>query len=82
MRTTLSLEDDVAAQLEQLRARRSGSYKDIVNEVLRAGLVHLERETTPTTGPFTRSVSLGRPRLPDVDDVSDALALAGGEDYR
>jgi hypothetical protein len=82
MRTTLSLDDDVAAQLDQLRSRRSASYKDVVNEVLRAGLAHLDRETPPRPGPFTRPAALGRPRLPEVDDISDALALAEGEDHR
>ena len=82
MRTTLSLDDDVAAALDQLRARRSGSYKEIVNEVLRAGLAQLDREATTNRGPFTRVVSLGRPRLPEVDDVSEALALAEGDDFR
>jgi hypothetical protein len=38
MRTTLTLDDDVAAKL-QLAARRSGhSFRDVVNETLRRGL--------------------------------------------
>lgn len=82
MRTTLSLDDDVAAQLDQLRAHRDRPFKDIVNDVLRAGLAQLEREQPVRQGPYTRTVSLGRPRLPDIDDVSEALALVEGEDYR
>lgn len=33
-------------------------------------------------GPFTRAVSLGAPRLPDVDDVSEVLAIIEDERYR
>lgn len=78
----MSLDDDVAAQLEQLRARGDRSFKQIVNDALRAGLSRLERETSPRGGPYTRVVSLGRARLPDIDDVGDALALGEGEDHR
>lgn len=38
MRTTLTLDDDVARELQE-RARRSGeSFKEVVNETLRRGL--------------------------------------------
>ena len=41
MRTTLTLDDDVAAALERLRRARDASLKDVVNEVLRRGLSEL-----------------------------------------
>lgn len=82
MRTTLTLDDDVAAQLAQLRARGDKPYKVLVNEALRVGLAHLERSEEPPSGPYTRVVSLGTPRLPDVDDVTDALAAVEGEHFR
>lgn len=83
MRTTLSLDDDVAAQLDQIRARGDQPFKQLVNEVLRAGLAQLGREQTARSGgPYTRSVSLGKARLPAVDDVSETLALAEGEPFR
>lgn len=82
MRTTLSLDDDIAAQLEQLRARGDRSFRQLVNDALRVGLAHLDRENAAPRGPFTRAVSLGAPRLPDVDDVSEALAIIEGERYR
>ncbi len=38
MRTTLTLDDDIARQLQE-RSRRSGtSFKEVVNETLRKGL--------------------------------------------
>jgi hypothetical protein len=38
MRTTLTLADDVAAGLQKLVDRSGRSFKDVVNETLRAGL--------------------------------------------
>jgi len=81
MRTTLTLDDDVAAQLRRLRARRDRSFRQLVNDVLRAGLAGLEREAPARRGPFTRVVDLGRLRLPQLDDVSEALAVAEGDDH-
>lgn len=83
MRTTLTLDDDVAARLAELRARGDRrSLKQVVNDVLRAGLAALDRERPVPSGPYTRAVSLGKPRLPDLDDVSEVLAVAEGDDYR
>ena len=46
MRTTLTLDDDVAAKLKA-EARRSGRpFRDIVNDLLRRGLA-ARRESTP-----------------------------------
>lgn len=83
MRTTLTLDDDVAAQLAQLRDRGDRSYKQVVNDVMRVGLERIDHaaEREPR-GPYTRPVSLGRPRLPDIDDVSEALTVAEGDDRR
>ncbi len=44
MRTTLTLESDVAHNLKTLSQRRKSSFKKVVNEVLRAGLA---AETKP-----------------------------------
>ena len=39
MRTTVTLEPDVAAQLKALAHRRHASFKETINQVLRRGLV-------------------------------------------
>jgi hypothetical protein len=50
MRTTLTLDDDIAARL-QAEARRSGKpFKTVVNEYLRAGLA--QRRALKTVPPF------------------------------
>jgi hypothetical protein len=82
MRTTVTFDPDVAAQIERLRATERRPFKDVVNELLRLGLAQRERGSPVRGGPYTKAVSLGRSRLPDLDDVSEALTVAEGEDHR
>lgn len=81
MRTTLTLEDDVAALLRSERRRRQVSFKRLVNDALREGLGNLGSKASPCTF-GTRSVSLGRSLVGDLDDVSEVLAVAEGEHFR
>jgi hypothetical protein len=82
MRTTLTLEKDVAAVIERLRKSRQQSMKDIVNEALRAGLKHMaaprRRRGTFRSG----SADLGRCLLGNVDNVTEVLAVAERESFR
>lgn len=82
MRTTLTLDDDVAAKLEQLRKSRRVSLRDLVNEALRRGLGDLAGRQKTRRSFQTRSVSLGRCLIGNVDNVSEALAVAEGESFR
>jgi hypothetical protein len=82
MRTTLTLDDDVAAALEQLRRTRKTSLKALVNEALRQGLEQLRTPSKPRKAFRTRSVSLGRTRIGSIDNVAEALAMAEGEVYK
>lgn len=78
MRTTLTLDPDVAVQLERIRRRRGVPLKRLVNEALREGLSRLD-EPTSTERFRTRTVSVGRLRLSNLDDVSAALDFAEGD---
>ena len=82
MRTTLTLDDDVAARLEQLRKTRPESFRDLVNEGLRRGLAQLAGRPKPRAPFRTASVELGRCLIGNVDNVSDAIAIAEGESFR
>jgi Ribbon-helix-helix protein, copG family len=81
MRTTLTIDDDVAARLEQLRKKRGTGLKDLVNEALRRGLRELEMRPKPRTPYRTRSVDLGRVRIASIDNIGEVLAIAEGEDF-
>ncbi len=82
MRTTLTLDDDVAAVIERLRKTRDESMKALVNEALREGLKHLEAPRRRHARFRTDSVNLGRCLLGNVDNVAEALAVADGESFR
>lgn len=82
MRTTLTLDDDVASVLEQIRKTRKLSYKALVNEALRQGLKEMTRPPRSIKPHKTKSVSLGRCLTGSLDDISETLAIAEGEDFR
>jgi len=82
MRTTLSLDDDVAADLERLRRERQATYKEVVNQALRLGLRQLATPARRRTRFQTQAIDLGASRIGSLDDVAEALALAEGEAFR
>lgn len=83
MRTTLTLDDDVAALLARLRKARDARHKDLVNEALRLGLKQMTAPSrTPRKPIRTRAVSLGACRIGSLDNVAEALAIAEGESFR
>jgi hypothetical protein len=82
MRTTLTIEDDVAALLQRLRERRKASLKTVVNEALRQGLKQLQVPSRPQRRRRTNVVSLGSCLPGNLDDVAEALAIAEGENFR
>ncbi len=83
MRTTLTLETDVAKEIQRLRREDDRSFKTVINEILRLGLrARSERAKPKTRKPFrTPTADLGPP-LVDIDNIAEALAIAEGEDYR
>ena len=72
MRTTLSLDDDVAALLEQLRKARDTTFKQVVNDALREGLARLN--SPAETQVFrTQAADLGNCYYSNLDNVWDIL---------
>lgn len=67
MRTTLTLDDDVAAKLRDLAHRRQLTFKEVVNSVLRRGLAAQETRAEPGR-PFHVDVFRSRFR-PGVDPL-------------
>jgi len=82
MRTTLTLDDDVAVELERLRKKRDASLKEVVNDALRRGLREMSARPKPRRIIRTEGVDLGKPVLPNVDKIHEVLVFAEGEDYR
>ncbi len=84
MRTTLTLDDDIAAAIEVRRRERGTRLRDEVNELLRAGL-HAARErdsdalgsayTLPTFDPGEMLIPDLRSLKERLDDEDDARAL-------
>ena len=76
MRTTLTLDDDVAALLNK-EVRKSGEpFKQVVNRYLRLGLTTKQ----PARKPFkVTPINLG---LPHYEKVEDMLEYLEGPDHR
>lgn len=78
MRTTLSIDDDVASLLEK-EVRRSGeSFKGTVNRLLRLGLMAANQ-------PRSRKQFVVKPRslnLPSYDCVEEMLEFLDGPEFR
>lgn len=73
MRTTLTLADDVAAAVEDLRRSSSMGMSEAVNELVRAGLAKQE----PPSRPFRQKThDLGSGV--DVSNVADAIETLDG----
>jgi metal-responsive CopG/Arc/MetJ family transcriptional regulator len=76
MRTTVNLDDDVAAAVDRLRRERSIGLSQAINELVRAGLTAKQPRK-----PFRqRSQQLGM--QVDVTNVAEALDLLEGPTHR
>lgn len=78
-RTTLTLDPDVAAELERRRQRRGTTMKAEVNDLLRAGLRGAAEPAELEARFETKSLPLGKPLVESFDDIADVLAFAEGE---
>lgn len=80
MRTTLTLDDDVAAKLKAEVRRSGNSFKQVVNEVLRR---ELNKPAAKALPPFkVKARPLGeRPGL-NYDNISELLEQIEGPDYK
>ena len=83
MRTTLSLDDDVAIRLKA-EVRRSGKpFKEVVNECLRLALATRRRDRSPEPPFEVRPRDLGalKPGL-SLDNIGSLLEAAEGPTHR
>lgn len=82
MRTTLTIDDDLAAILERRRRSEDKSLKELVNEALRRGLTERTPPAKLLRASRTHPMSLGRCLIGEIVSVSEALAIAEGEDHK
>lgn len=82
MRTTLTLDPDVAALAQRIQRTHGRSFKAIVNEALRQGLRTMAAPSGRPGTYRTPSVDLGRCLTGSLDDVAEVLAVAEGEGFR
>lgn len=81
MRTTLTLDDDVAARLRAAVRKRRLPFKAVVNEALREGLDAMDRHR-PARKPFrTAGFDLGPSLVGSLDNIEEVLSRAEGEDH-
>jgi hypothetical protein len=82
MRTTLTLDDDVAALLERVRSKRRLGLKEAVNEAMRRGLAELARAGAPRPQRVRlEPVDVGASLVGSIDDTEEVLSVAEGEDH-
>ena len=78
MRTTLTIDDDVAAKLKVLSQGRS--LKEVTNHALRLGLHAMETERQEA--PYTTEPRDGKPRILNLDNIAEVIAEIERDDWR
>lgn len=82
MRTTLTLDEDVAAKLKSEVRRTGKSFKEAVNDMLRLGLSRRRRNAAaPPFRVVARDLGILKPGL-SLDNVTDLLERAEGPAHR
>jgi len=82
MRTTLTIDDDLAIQIERLRRDRDANLKDVVNEALRRGLREMTMRKKQRK-PFRMEPLEGVvPRMSNMDNIAEVIAIGEGEAFR
>jgi hypothetical protein len=82
MRTTLTLDDEVAALLSAAVANNDASLKSVVNDALRRGLLQMAQQPVVNQQFRTRTYNGGGCLFPNLDNTQEILAIVEGESYR
>lgn len=76
MRTTLSLDPDVAALISREVETTRKSLKSVVNEKLRRGFaVEAIENRKPSEHRLPPPLDLGQPKIPNFDNIAEILEL-------
>ena len=82
MRTTLTIDDDIAVQLEGLRRARDMGLKELINEALRRGLRDMSARPKKREPFRTQPIDGVTLLLDNVDNVAEVIAYAEGEAFK
>jgi hypothetical protein len=81
MRTTLTLDADVASKARKGAARLGKSFKEVINAALRLGLEQLLNP--PAAKPYrTKPRPMGLRQGFSYDNIAELIARAEGEDHQ
>jgi hypothetical protein len=81
MRTTLTLDPDVAAKAKRGAAKLGRPFKQVINSALRIGLDEVLKPVAAK--PYrSKPLSLGLKPGYSYDNIGELLAQAEGEDYK
>jgi hypothetical protein len=81
VRTTLTLDDDVAARLDAERRKRRAPFKQLVNDVLRAGLDAINARQGRRRKFRTTGFDAGPSLVGSLDNIEEVLSRIEGEDH-
>jgi hypothetical protein len=82
MKITVTLDPDVAAALRNFENKRVTSKRQFINQVLRRGFKDMNGKPKPRKRFQTQAVDMGRCLIGDIDNVTDAIAIAEGEAFK
>lgn len=79
MRTTLTIDDDVAVQLERVRRQNDVSLKELVNDALRRGLRDIGAPAKKRKPFRTEPHNGGTCPLSNLDNIEEVISLLEGD---
>lgn len=83
MRTTLTIDDDIAAKLVRASRASGKSFKEVVNTTLRRGLLESQSAARQTRAFVVQAQSLGRLKAGvTLDKISSVLEDVDGPSWR
>ena len=81
IRTTLTLDEDVAERVKEESRARADSFRNTLNDLLREALLHLQTESRSRSLEIRPSHMGFRPGI-NHDDIESLLEFGEGEHHR
>ena len=82
MRTTLTIDDDVAARLEEARKKTGMSFKEIVDQTLRKGLERQQVSSRKLPRFVVKPRAMGKMAGLNYANIGELLEQLEGVDHR